>query len=296
MNYQEACEQVLRMEEESNVLKQKTEQAEKIWKQQTERMRAYTDRLYREKYDVDQMEKNSLSSIIAKLTGSYQKKYEEEYQGYLEAKRQYDEFQVSVAEAERDYQYYRNQCQRMQQKIKEEKKRILKEYPEGQEVARKNEEILRKCYSQMKELEEAIRAVGYTIQLASQILKEFDSAYGWSVYDTFLGGGAISSMGKHSHIDKASTLLNQLYAADLKMRKEVSDVHTVFMGEISFVSEGTKTMDILFDNIISDWKVHGIIVENMNKVEEYIKNAEQLRGRLQQQKSTTEKQIKILEL
>lgn len=89
--------------------------------------------------------------------------------------------------------------------------------------------------------------------------KALSSAHDWSSYDTWLGGGAISSSIKHGRIDTASRHLRAAARALQVFRSELADVEFELPTELA-VSPTVRTLDIWFDNIFSDVRVRDQII------------------------------------
>lgn len=116
---------------------------------------------------------------------------------------------------------------------------------------------------------EILREVGEAQSAATEAQRWLDaadaklsSADGWSTYDTFFGGGMISSVIKHDRMDDASSLLRRADLAMARLGEELGDVGLPPVGGVE-VSELTRTMDIWMDNIFSDlrseqaiWQAH----------------------------------------
>ncbi len=94
------------------------------------------------------------------------------------------------------------------------------------------------------------RAAGSLAEAA----KELSTAHAWSGYDTWLGGGMLSSMIKHDRIDSATDQIGRARFLLGLFRTELADVSIEAPRGIH-VSETLGTMDTWFDNIFSDLMV-----------------------------------------
>lgn len=113
--------------------------------------------------------------------------------------------------------------------------------------------------AQVRELDEAI-AAGRAAQAALAAMdSELSTASGWSTYDTFFGGGIIASSIKHSHMDKAAQLSRDADERLATFARELGDVAVASTGASLELSQGTRFLDVWFDNIFTDFSVRGRI-------------------------------------
>ncbi len=129
------------------------------------------------------------------------------------------------------------------------------------EVARALEDIATEVGAAREMLREVAEAKAAAAEADRELAAGaalLDSADGWSTYDTFFGGGMISSAIKHSRMDDASSVLRRADLALGRLSAELGDVGLPAVGTVE-VSELTRTMDIWMDNIFSDLKSAGAI-------------------------------------
>lgn len=102
-----------------------------------------------------------------------------------------------------------------------------------------------------KEADDAGVTAHRLLVAASELL---GSAESWSAWDTFMGGGLITDMVKHSRIDDVRA---QLRKADLGLRafaRELADLNQTAVARLD-IPNGLAFFDVVFDNIFSDWAV-----------------------------------------
>lgn len=109
---------------------------------------------------------------------------------------------------------------------------------------------------------EAARAADRALAQAQQLLGDAD---GWATYDTFFGGGMISDVVKYDKLDAAARVMRQADAALGVLAQELADVGIGAVGEVG-ISSMTRTFDVFFDNIFSDWAVKSRIQEAAGRV------------------------------
>lgn len=116
---------------------------------------------------------------------------------------------------------------------------------------------------QVEEADAAGREAHAVLQRTAQHL---GSAGSWSTYDTFLGGGMLSSMAKHDQLDQAAALMRQADAALSRLGTELADVGLEAVGVVG-IDSMTRALDIWFDNIFTDWAVRERIGQASQRVQ-----------------------------
>ena len=97
--------------------------------------------------------------------------------------------------------------------------------------------------------------------------RELAGADGWSTYDTFFGGGMISSSVKHDHLDAARDRLAAAGAALRQLSTPLAEAGLAAIGRIG-VDDLTRTLDVWFDNILTDWLVFDRVSEARERTAE----------------------------
>jgi len=136
--------------------------------------------------------------------------------------------------------------------------------------------------AQSKEIEEAL-SVGRTALSQIAVIEEnLSGAEGWGTWDLF-GGGFISDLAKHSHLDQAQEQISQLQITLNRYRTELADV-TVY-ADIQVQIEGfLRFADFFFDGLFADWAVLDSIHSSQSQVASTRSQIEQTQHRLGEMK------------
>lgn len=116
-----------------------------------------------------------------------------------------------------------------------------------------------------KEVSEARVAALRVLDSLDRIERQLMSAKNWGIVDLF-GRGMLSGLIKHSKMDDAQRELRQVQRDLQILQKELRDINIHFHGEIS-MSGFHKFMDIVFDNVVSDWMTQSRINKSLQEVE-----------------------------
>ena len=183
-----------------------------------------------EQADVDKLEGRSLAAffynVIGKMDEQLNKEREEAYAArvkYDAAARELSAVEEELARCEAELAGMRD-CQRQYDAVLQEKAAAVK--AAGGATAEdilKIEERLAFLNSQSRELREAVSAGNSALSTADQVLSSLDSAEGWGTWDLF-GGGLISDLAKHSHLDEAQGNIEHLQSQLRRFKTELADV------------------------------------------------------------------------
>ena len=143
---------------------------------------------------------------------------------------------------------------------------------------------------QKKEIREAIDAGNQALDMTERVLKELGSAEDWGTFDVF-GGGLLSDLQKHSHLDSAQEMIEDLQERLRRFRTELSDVNMENRAELQVNIQGfLRFADYFFDNIFTDWTVLNRISESKRQVLETRTEILQILEYLRANQNAAEKQ------
>lgn len=234
--------------------------------------------LEKEDLDVEKLEGKSLTHIFHSILGNLDENIEKERQEALAAKLKYDQAvhdldkvkeQITNLTSER-FKY--QSCESKYNDLYTRKKELL--IQSGSETAEKILELseqMNQIKNHRKEVKEAISAGNSVVSHLDSALKSLGSAEDWGTWD-LLGGGLISDLAKHSHIDDAKSEVDKSQRALSTFQSELADVkisNTINIGTDGF----SKFADFFFDGLIADWCMQSRIhdsVESVNKTKEQV--------------------------
>jgi hypothetical protein len=108
-----------------------------------------------------------------------------------------------------------------------------------------------------------------------------EKAEGWGTWDMF-GGGALTGIMKHQHIDQAESYLHKAQTNMRQFQKELLDIQEQAYLKVE-ISDMLMFADFFFDGFIADFMVQGKIQKSLeqirlqtNKVTEILLNLQAL--------------------
>ena len=125
-----------------------------------------------------------------------------------------------------------------------------------------------------KEKQEAIDAGEKALVSLKEAKKALSSAYNWGAYDTWFGGGLISSLVKHSHMDDAKACIAK---AEKDLRVFSDELKDIDLTEVNLETGDTLGMtDVFFDNMFSDLLMQYRIEDAQKEVDQAINRAKEI--------------------
>jgi len=214
----------------------------------------------KEQADVNRLEKISLTSLLYSAVNKKAEKLDKEKaEAYaaavkLETKvRQIEDAERQISALDAELQSLADIESEYDQVFENKTAAIKHSSPEFAEKIIRIEERRDFIAAQERELGEAVSAGNAALSLISDIEAELDDAHGWGTFD-LLGGGLISDLAKHSHLDKAQDLIYDLQISLNRYRTELADVQ--IQTDVQVQIDGfMRFADFFFDGIFADYAV-----------------------------------------
>lgn len=225
----------------------------------------------KENYDVEKIENKSIGSVFYSILGRLDEHVEKERREALAAKLKYDQvvkdledvkYQISKLSTE---QLNYVNCQKEYDILYANKKEELMR--NSGESAQKILELtgnLNHAKINLKEIKEAMSAGEKVLNSLSSAIDSLRSAEGWGTCD-LLGGGLISDIAKHSHIDDAKAETENAQRLLRQFSAELADI--TISSDICIETGGfAKFADFFFDGLIADWFMQSKINQSQESV------------------------------
>ena len=271
--------------------------------QHEERKRAAEDALkvlYREQEDVEELERLSFASFLARIRGEQAERLDQERREAVAAKARYDAARRDLEDLEARFQAAQKERAGLEglrgrwKALMEEQEVLLCQA--GGERAKRLIQIgcdLDSLGAQIRELDEAICAgkdVGYALD---QMIGQLDSAAGWGTWD-ILGGGMLATMAKHGRMNDAQNAAFQARQAISRFRTELADVSQLRVPDLQ-VGEFTSFADYFFDGLFVDLYIQDKIGTARRSAEETAAQVEDLLSQLRRERDRTAERAAELE-
>ena len=226
----------------------------------------------KEQEDVEKLEGRSLANYFYQVIGKLDDKLDQERKEAYAAKVKLDAAERELAGIESDIKGIQEQitdvlvAEARYKDALELKRRQLKD--SGTHVADQilsMEERIAALQAQKQEIKEAISA-GYSARsTADRILSELEDADGWNTWDILGGGGIITHMAKHSHLDEAQDLVQELQSQLRRFKTELADIQISANMQVN-IDGFLRFADYFFDGLFADWAVGDKISQSLSSV------------------------------
>lgn len=227
--------------------------------------------LEKEELDVKKLEGLSIKGIFLAVLGNKEDKLDKEKAEFMAAKLKYDECCNSIKVVQIDLDDYYRQLRDIRNANDEYENLIRRKEQLVMQANDKNTRdilgLMEKAgdlKSDLRELQEAITAGNSVLSALKNAANSLDSAEGWGTWD-MLGGGLVSDMAKHSHIDAAVDYINEAKSSLNRFKRELADVNLSVDVSVD-ISSFDKFADFFFDGIFADWNMQSKIQNSSHSV------------------------------
>jgi len=235
--------------------------------QQQELFESLEETLRQEKQDVEQLEKLSLKALFATMLGSKEEQIQKERQEVLVAEMQYHAAKRMVNALQVDRDHLVEQLSQLQN-IEADYQNLLKQkeqmiLSEGHKNATEILDMglrLAQTRTEVRELAEAIQAGAAVRDGLELVLTSLNSASNWGTWD-MLGGGLISTVIKHDHMDTAREASDRVKTQLITFQRELADL-SQFEDLTIEVEPLERFADLWLDGLLFDWMVQSKIIRS----------------------------------
>ena len=281
--------QIARQKKLRTMLRELYDQRRELQARETE----LAARRAKEQQDVDRLEGRSLAAFFYGMLGKKEEKLDQEQQEAYAAAVKHDSVVRELAAVQQDIHSWETElaalagCEDRYQEVLHEKLEALKRSdPERAEKALLLERRIADCASLLKEIREADAAGQAALSTANSIAASLNSAESWSICD-ICGGGLVTDMVKHSHLDQAQARVEELQVQLRRFKTELSDV-TVYADMQVQVDGFLRFADYFFDNLFTDWAVLDHIHSSQKQVDGVVCQIQSVLGQLNNMKNACE--------
>lgn len=241
-----------------------------------------------EQADVEALKNFSLAAIFYRITGKLEEKLSQEQQEACAAAMKYD---AAVKELEATEQQLRDcesaltplfSCEVWYEQTLKKKMQAMKAAHSAEtEAILATEQQITDLERREKELSEALRAGKEAESMARKALAELDSAESWNTWDLLGGGGIITHVAKHGHLNEAQEEIYALQHALSRFRTELADV--MIPADIQVNLDGfLRFADYFFDGLFADWTVGREIDKSRSQVAGTLQQIRSVMNKLEQ--------------
>ena len=279
---EEAQQQIFRRNKLRAMLKELREQ-QKVLVDKVENTKVT---LEQENQDVDKLDDKSLTNMFYTVLGKQGERVEKERREALAAKLKYDQavkeldqLRQQIRLLEKEAVEYNNSQTVYDSLFAKKKEHMLNSHSGTAEQILQLTQELNQAKNNYSELEEAIRAGKEVCGHLDCAIESLYHAKDWGTWD-LIGGGLVSDMMKHSHIDEAKGEVEVIQSKLSQFRTELADVRIT--NDIHFETDGFgKFADFFFDGLIADWCMQSHIEESKASCEQVLYQVQGVLDKLQ---------------
>lgn len=249
--------------------------------------------LEKEQGDVEELERMSLVSFLARIQGDLESRKAEERREAAMAKARYDAAKWDLEDLDRRLRDFAQEkeslkgLEKQYQALLDEKEAVLRSQggAQSQRLGQLAQEQERTA-GELREIQEAIQA-GLAAQWALEEMSgDLSGAENWGVWD-MVGGGIMATFAKHGCLDDAQDAAYEARRALSRFRTELADVSSEQVPDVE-LGDFAVFADYFFDGLFADLFVQSRIREAQEQVEAVTQRVERLIVRLRDERENLE--------
>ena len=249
--------------------------------------------LEKERGDVEELERMSLVSFLARIQGDLESRKAEERREAAMAKARYDAAKWDLEDLDRRLRDFAQEkeslkgLEKQYQALLDEKEAVLRSQggAQSQRLGQLAQEQERTA-GELREIQEAIQA-GLAAQRALEEMSgDLSGAENWGVWD-MVGGGIMATFAKHGCLDDAQDAAYEARRALSRFRTELADVSSEQVPDVE-LGDFAVFADYFFDGLFADLFVQSRIREAQEQVEAVTQRVERLIVRLRDERENLE--------
>ena len=249
--------------------------------------------LEKERGDVEELERMSLVSFLARIQGDLESRKAEERREAAMAKARYDAAKWDLEDLDRRLRDFAQEkeslkgLEKQYQALLDEKEAVLRSQggAQSQRLGQLAQEQERTA-GELREIQEAIQA-GLAAQRALEEMGgDLNGAENWGVWD-MVGGGIMATFAKHGCLDDAQDAAYEARRALSRFRTELADVSSEQVPDVE-LGDFAVFADYFFDGLFADLFVQSRIREAQEQVEAVTQRVERLIVRLRDERENLE--------
>ena len=254
-----------------------------------------------EQADVEKLEGRSLANYFFQVVGKLDDKLTKERQEAYAARVKLDAAERELAAIDGDIQDLYARLSDVRRAQEQYDSAILQKHidvrdsntTEGERL-REMDAALASLEAYRKEIREAINAGSGAQATADRILGELESADNWNTWDMFGGGGMITHMAKHSHLDQAQDLTEELQQKLRRFKTELADIQITADSQVN-IDGFLRFADYFFDGLFVDWSVGNRIKQSRTSISDTRKQITRTLDQLNAMEQETLRQIERIQ-
>ena len=253
----------------------------------------------KEQEDVEKLEGRSLANYFFQVIGKLDEKLDRERQEAYAARVKLEGVERQLAGVDREIQEVQKQL--LEIRIAEDQYAVALQRKRGElkdsgtaaaDQILAMEEQIALLEHRKREIQEAISAGRSALGTADRILGELESAEDWNTWDMFGGGGAITHMAKHSHLDDAQDLVYLLQSQLRSFQTELADIQISANVQVN-IDGFLRFADYFFDGLFADWAVGDRISQSQGSVSHTRRQISRTLDQLGEMDKTTVREIGV---
>lgn len=251
----------------------------------------------KEQADIDKLEGRSLANYFFQVIGRMDDRLDQERREAYAAKVKLDGAEAELENIRRDVSRTQTDLAQartaeylLQQELTRKRQALRNSGTQAGERILELEQKIAELEARKKEIREA-ESAGYRAKSnCDQILSHLDSADDWNTWDLIGGGGIITHVAKHGHLDDAQDLISVLQSNLRQFQTELADIRITASMQVN--ADGfLRFADYFFDGLFADFAMKGKIDRSHSSVSHTKRQVQKALEQLRALEKSTDREL-----
>lgn len=269
-------------------LSRKQYHAQEALTKHEQQLEAIIKQMEKEKLDLEKLERESLSTALRKLLGTFEKTYDRESQDLVRAKLEFDKAYALKVSVQRQLNELEAEIIEKKNRLRSVKETLLRRNPQLLTAGDRADQALAKLEHEYTQIQEA-EAAGYqTLEAITDILVTLDSNDTITNWELITEIDLILNYVNKEQLNMAEAMILHLEKCVSVLERELRDVDFLYEEQYATISSSKSVLDDFLATIFQEWSKKAIIEKSIHHLKELEENVLQVMNMLAERKRELE--------
>lgn len=254
-------------------LSRKQYYAEENLRKHEAQLEALVKQMEKEKLDLEKLERESLTTSLRKLLGTFEKSYTRESEELVRAKLEFDKMYALKLATQRELLELETEIEEKKNRLRSVKETLLRRHPEMEDTISEEDFLLAKLEHEYTQVLEAESAGYQTLEAITDILVTMDSSPTITHWELITEIDLILNYLNKEQLNMAEAMILNLEKSVQILERELKDLDFIYADQYEAVSASKAVLDEFLSSIFQEWSKKAIIeksIQNLKKLEDNV--------------------------
>ena len=240
--------------------------AEEVYKLQQEQLDVAIQRLENKTLDLERLQKESFSTALLKLMGTFERIFNKESEEIIRAKLEFDKIYALKISSQRRLLELEGEIQEKKHRLRNIKEVLLRRNPDLGSVLSEKEKESAKIQYEYMQTAEAENACYHLLESISDILTSLDASETIIRWDLINEIDFLLKYVNRSQLDAAEAMILEMERKIQTLERELQDLNYIYEEQYQVLSSARPAIDEFFTTVFSEWSTKDIVEKNIQQL------------------------------